>query len=34
MGLAPAQIQRLPSPMHPSTAVREELAVITGWQRG
>lgn len=34
MDLAPAQTQRrLPSPLHSSTAVREELLVITGWQR-
>lgn len=33
MASAPAQIQRLPSPVHSSTAGREELAVITGSQR-
>lgn len=33
MASAPAQIQRLSSPVHSSTAGREELAVITGSQR-
>lgn len=33
MALAPAQIERLPSPVHSSTAGREALAVITGSQR-